>query len=177
MASEDVCAFIVNDLANPMDMLTDDTKFRNLIRYLGAALPAAIPLPVRCFKFYILCQPMEGANPQSFMMRSIVRPIASLNELAALACSNGCLGARYVDDRVMAGGELLVFELADANGNPLGAREAQLISGIDEAVDLPSLQRAAAHERRTVLAALATSGGSLASAAAQALEIAPLAIR
>lgn len=175
MASEDVRAFIVKGLANPMDMLTDDTKFRNLIRYLGAALPAATPLPVRCFKFYILCQPMEGADPQSFMMRSIVRPIASLNELAALACSNGCLGARYVDDRVMAGGELLVFELTDANGHILGAREAQLISGIDEAVDLPALHRAAAHERRTVLAALATSDSTLAGAAAAALASAPLA--
>ena len=175
MATGDVRAFIVNDLADPMDMLTDDTKFRNLIRYLGAALPPAIPLPVRCYKFYILCCPTE-VDPQSFLMRCAVRPIASLNELATLACTTGCLGARYVDDRVMAGGELLVFELADANGNPLGAREAQLISGIDEEVDLLALQRAAAHERRTVLEAL-TGGNNpqLASAAAQALEIMPAA--
>ena len=72
----------------------------------------------------------------------------------------------------MAGGELLVFELADADGNPLGAREAQLISGIDEAVDLPALQRAAAHERRTVLTGLAAGDNpQLANAAASALEL------
>ena len=171
MATGDVRAFVVNDLADPMIMLTDDAKFRNLIRYLGAALPPAIPLPVRCYKFYILCCPTE-ADPQSFLMRCAVLPVASLNELAALACTTGCLGARYVDDRVMAGGELLVFELADADGNPLGAREAQLISGIDEAVDLPALQRAAAHERRTVLTGLAAGDNpQLANAAASALEL------
>jgi hypothetical protein len=172
-----VRAFIVNDLADPMDMLTDDTKFRNLIRYLGADLPAAVPLPVRCYVIYILCQPTEGAA-RSFLMRSAVRAVASLNELAALACATGCVGQRFVDDRVVPGSELLVFELADAEGAPLGSREAALLGNEGDWGDQAVRERvqAAAHERRTVLAALTTCDTpALASAAALALENMPAA--